>query len=498
MGTQLLKVLILGEVPEVGDIFSRASFKEDLPASPIHVKSHDEFEAAIERDEVYNLIIIDITPYGLEVLEQVRNSRPACPIVMISNPDQAHILLEAKRKGLEAYLVRGPDHNLFTDLLAEEVHTQLVRFMEPPKMENPSADEMYRYAQYHNVLEPFFVVARKRYLLYINKAGRNLVETIHGHRTSIGDPVERWVLEESLEAFQKTLDRAFAGHDAVHERYFPEFEEGGLWEQHYQPVTDPTGRVVAVSICVHRPARPEMQRARTVQRLAEMAAWVSHDHNNLLNVLMANADLLAIRLTELGDEEAMNQLKIIEQAIERSTLATSQLQAFSRTSVVEPEPINLNEVIDEVLVPIGKLIGPKVELSTDLDPTLPKINVDRRHWETVVTNLVRNGAAELVDGGEVLLRTCSVRVTLGHRNVPVEPGTYVLMEIIFNGRVMADWLRDRSFDPFFTTQRMENRSGLELATAKNIVEPGGGRITIEHTEEQTFVRVYYPAIGDPE
>ncbi|MBA2664251.1 MAG: response regulator, partial [Bradymonadaceae bacterium] len=123
MGMPKLKVLILGHVPEEGDIFSRTMFTEDLPASPVHIEDPDEFAAAIEEDEIYSLILIDITPYGLEVLEQVRQSRPACPVIMISDPDQAHILLEAKRKGLEAYLVRGADRELFTDLLAEEIYT---------------------------------------------------------------------------------------------------------------------------------------------------------------------------------------------------------------------------------------------------------------------------------------------------------------------------------------------------------------------------------------
>ncbi|MBA2661145.1 MAG: PAS domain-containing protein [Bradymonadaceae bacterium] len=493
---QKLKVLILGHVPEEGNIFSRTMFTEDLPASTVHIEDPDEFVAAINKEDIYSLILIDITPYGLEVLEQVRQSRPACPVIMISDPDQAQILLEAKRKGLEAYLVRGGDRELFTDLLAEEIYTQLFRFVEPPEMESPSADEMYRYAQYHNVLEPFFVVARKRYLLYINKAGRNLSKVLHGVGPYMGDPLETWVLEGSIEEFDAILGRAFAGHEAVHERAFPEFDDGELRELHYQPVTDPTGRVVAVSICVHRSGRPELERARTVQVLAEMAGWVSHDQNNLLNILMSNADLLAIRLAELGDEEAMSHLSIIEQAIKRSTIATSDLQAFSRLSVSQPVSFNLNDVIADVLVTVRDRIGPEAELNIDLASELPDIKADRRHWETVVANLIQNGADEMVDGAKVLLRTCSVRVTLSRTDLPVEPGTYVLMEIIFEGRVMAGWLRDQHFDPLFTTRRVARRGGLELATAKSIIEQVGGRIVVESTEDETIVRVYCPASGD--
>ncbi len=166
-----LKVLILGEVPEVGDIFERRLFEDSLSASPTHISDHHEFEAVLQREESYDLVLIDITPYGIEVLDQVRKILPACPVIMVGDPDQAGLLLQAKRKGLEAYLLRIPESERFTDLLAEEIFTQLKRFIEPPEMRSPSAEQMYRYAQFHNVLEPFFVVAPKRYLLYVNKAG---------------------------------------------------------------------------------------------------------------------------------------------------------------------------------------------------------------------------------------------------------------------------------------------------------------------------------------
>ncbi len=494
MATTGLKVLVLGSVPEVGNIFSRKLFTEDLPATAIHVPKHEDFVAAIDRDELYNVVLIDITPYGLEVLEQVRRSRPASPVIAISNVDQADLLLQAKRRGLEGYLIRGASAELFTDLLAEELYSQLVRYAEPPTMAHPSADEMYRYAQYHNVLEPFFVIAQKRYLMYINKAGSDLIESVTGTKARIGDATDAWGLEETLEEFQSTLESAFAGHEAVHERRFSGLAEG-LRELHYQPVTDPAGRVVAVSICVHQPARPELQRAWFMQKTADLLAWISHENNNLLNILMSNADLLSIRLAELGDEQALNQLHVIERAIERSILSTQQMQAFSGIGVVQPENLDLNALIEGLQTSLKQQLATTIELIFEPNYELPELYADRHRWETVVKNLVRNGADEMVDGGQIRIRTRLAHITPKSKDKPVEPGYYVILEFLFDGQIMADRLQDRRFDPFFTLRKREGYGGLELAAAKNIIDQAGGQVTVDYTEHQTVLQVYYPVIG---
>ncbi|MFW6054170.1 MAG: two-component system sensor histidine kinase NtrB, partial [Persicimonas sp.] len=422
-----------------------------------------------------------------------------CPVVMVGNPEEAGKLLEAKRHGLEAYLLRAVDSEIFTDLLAEEIHTQLKRFVEPPTMENPSADQMYRYAQFHNVLEPFFVVARRRYLLYVNQAGQDLVVQLHDNKPMVGARLESWVLEGTLEEFNECLDQAFAGHAVVHERHFEALDdEDGVRELHYQPVTDPHGRVVAVSLAASDTARPELQRARTMQQLTGLAATISHENNNLLNVLMSNTELLAHRLRELGDDKALKRLEKIEGAIERSARFTHQLQAFSRTSVSRPERIDLSELIDELSDSLDALVPANMEVQFDLDRDLPEIDGDRDHWQTAVVNLVKNGASQMNEGGRLVLETHHLRVTPAQERVPVAPGNYVVLEVIYDGPALHEWMRARIFDPFFTDRRADRHAGLELATVKSIVEQGGGRMVVDNRDDQTVTCIYYPALDPPE
>jgi signal transduction histidine kinase len=505
MITRDIKILILGEVPEVGDIFDRPIFQVDLPTSPTHISNPDKFEQGLDEEEPYALVLIDITPHGIEVLELVREKLPACPVVMIGDPDEGDKLLEAKRKGLEAYLLRALDNELFTDLLAEEIYTQITRFVEPPTMKSPSADQMYRYAQFHNVLQPFFVVARQRYLLYVNKAGRDLLETLHGREPQVGIPLGQWGLEASDEELSGYLDRAFNGHEVVHERDFDHLGEAGLREIHYQPVTSPKGQVVSVSIAVSQPARPELQRARTMQQLSALAAAVSHENNNLLNVLMSNTDLLSDRLTMLGDREANRHMQTIENAIERATQFTHQLQAFSRTGVSQPEWVSVNEVVESLVEPLSVDLPSNVDLVIDLERDLPTVWDDRGHWRAVVTNMVENGAKEMEDEGKLQVSTRSLHVTPSQESLPVGPGDYIVVEFGFDGRALADWVNERGFDPFFTGHRVDHHAGLELATVKSIVEQGGGHIVAhlsdqdsdKNADQKTTVCIYYPYTAQP-
>ncbi len=500
MDGRAYRVLVLGDLPEVRDIFSREIFRENTPVTPIQVKDHDGFEEALNADEVYSLILMDVMPYGLEVLEQVHKFRPACPVIMIGDVSQASLILEALRRGLEGYVLRtdGSVAELFIDLLAEEIFAKLMRYVEPPTMASPSADEIYRYAQYHNVKEPFFVVAPKRYLLYFNQAGRNLIESVHGRVVRAGEPVETWWLEPTAEKFRATITEVFAGYETVHEHRFEALPEPGLRELYYQPVIDPTGRTIAVSISVHQPARPELQRAWFMHKTAELLAWVGHENNNLLNILMSNADLLSMRLAELGDEEALSRMQAIESAIERAIRSTQQMQAFSSTGVIQPERLELNGLIDAMLEVMRGELASNIELVFRPADKHLEIYSDRRNWETVVSTLVRNGAEEMPGGGRIQLQTRSIINSPSRVGLPVGPGSYVLLEIVFDGRVMADWLQDRRFDPFFTLRKNPGYGGLELATVKNIIEQGGGKITLRDTGQRTAVQIYFPVAGETE
>lgn len=89
-----------------------------------------------------------------------------------------------------------------------------------------------------------------------------------------------------------------------------------------------------------------------------------------------------------------------------------------------------------------------------------------------------------------------IGVTPTQARMPVAPGNYVVLEVIYDGQPLDEWMRARIFDPFFTERRADRHSGLELATVKSVVEQGGGRMVVDKRDEQTVTCIYHPAL-DP-
>ncbi len=489
-----LMVLVLGELPEIGDIFERQTFTETYPTEVERIRARDRFDEALSRESHYNLILLDLSPHGLEVLERVRDHWPATPVVMIADLDETDLLLEAERKGLQDYVLRVPDGEVVTELLAEKIESQWRRFVEPPSMDRPGAGEVYRYAQFYNVLQPFVLVSEKRRLLYVNRAAQRLIENLHGYSPVVGDPVGEWWLDTSVEQFEQRLSRAFGGHQVVSRRDLSG-DSGGehLHELYYQPVVDPSGRVVAVSIAVHEAARPELQRARTRQAVTEFAGGVAHQNNNLLNILSANIELLEEQCEAHDDREALRHLERMRRSTNRAAEFTHQLQTYSKTAVTRREALSLNELLEQMREALAECTGDGIAFELVLADEVPPIRGDRQQFETMVRYLVDN-AAEAIDGeGRVECRTAPRRVSYREAGVPVAEGDYVVLEVADDGEGIPEEVRDRIFEPFFTTRRASQHVGLGLAIVETIVEESGGGISFEtEVGEGTTFRVYFP------
>lgn len=489
-----LRVLVLGEMPEVEKAFERPFFGERYPTAVSWAREVDEVREELEREQTYDLIVLKLTPYGMEVLGQVRDHWPATPVLALADPGEVELLIEAERKGLDDYVFRVGRPEQVTELVAEKIRSQWKQFVEPPNMERPTAGEVYRYAQFYNILQPFVLVSRNRRLLYLNRAARSLIENLHGYTASVGDPLEEWWLDSSLDLFEERLSRGFAGHQIVSRRDFDnDGDEHHLHELYYQPVVDPSGNVVAVSVAVHEAARPELQRARTRQAISEFAGGVSHQNNNLLNILTANIELLDERLEEFDDEAANHYLERIRRSTERAAEFTYQLQTFSKTSVTHPSAVHLSELLEAMREELSQIAGSDVGLEFVLDGDVPSIRGDRRQFETMLRTLVRNASEAIEGDGIVEFRTETRMVRYREPGVPVCEGLYVVLEISDTGEGIGADQRDRIFEPFFTTRRSADHVGLGLAIVETIVEQSGGNITFEtEPAEGTTFRIFFP------
>jgi PAS domain S-box-containing protein len=236
--------------------------------------------------------------------------------------------------------------------------------------------------------------------------------------------------------------------------------------------------------------------SRRLESLGQLAGGVAHDFNNLLGVILNYADFVADEI-EKGTSAHTDVLEI-RKAAERATELTRQLLIFSRRETVKPAPVDLNEVVRDIERLLRRTLGEHIELVTKLDPDIPSVLADPGQVEQVLVNLAVNGRDAMPDGGRLVIRTSEVELDRDflEEHPDISPGRYARLTVADNGTGMEPEVAARVFEPFFSTKRKGEGTGLGLATVYGIVSGAGGEISLySEPGEGTVFRVHLPAAG---
>ena len=232
-----------------------------------------------------------------------------------------------------------------------------------------------------------------------------------------------------------------------------------------------------------------------LQSLGQLAGGVAHDFNNLLGVILNYAEFVADELEE--GTPAHTDVVEIRKAAERATELTRQLLIFSRRERAKPAPVDLNEVVRDVERLLRRTLGEQVELIVDLHGGVPVVLADAGKVEQVLVNLAVNARDAMPDGGRLRIETREVDLDGDslQEHPDLEPGRYVRLTVADDGVGMEPEIAARAFEPFFSTKRKGEGTGLGLATVYGIVTGAGGEISVA-TEpgEGTVFRVHLPAV----
>jgi two-component system cell cycle sensor histidine kinase/response regulator CckA len=223
-----------------------------------------------------------------------------------------------------------------------------------------------------------------------------------------------------------------------------------------------------------RKLEAQIDDARRLEAIGRLAGGVAHDFNNLLTVVQGSAALLRDRLP---DEDLLDGIEI---AARRGAALTKQLLGFARRQMLVVEPITLNEVVDEGVKLLSRLLPEDIQLVTELESTPWQLAGDKTQVQQVVLNLVTNARDALPKGGNVSIRTENVTLDerFAERHPEVSPGEYVKLSVTDNGIGMTDELQRRVFEPFFTTKAAGEGTGLGLAVTYGVVKQMNGHISV--------------------
>lgn len=203
--------------------------------------------------------------------------------------------------------------------------------------------------------------------------------------------------------------------------------------------------------------------------VGQMAAGIAHEINTPLGVILGYAQLMMDDFPK--DSDTYHNLEIIERQTKISRKIVADLLKYSRHSGNIRQPVNLNEVVEDVLTIImHSLVANHVELQKYLDENLPEITGDAEQLRQVVVNLINNGnhAMENLGGGVLMMRTYTK-----------DKGRRVCLEVQDSGVGIPEHARAHVFDPFFTTKPVGRGTGLGLSVSYGIVLEHEGSITFE-------------------
>jgi two-component system cell cycle sensor histidine kinase/response regulator CckA len=240
----------------------------------------------------------------------------------------------------------------------------------------------------------------------------------------------------------------------------------------------------AVEVALNLATRDEAERrsleaqliqAQRLESMAHLAGGVAHDFNNMLMVIFARCELL---LRSLDSPKHRQLVHDIMTAAKRNRDLTQQLLAAARQQVLEPEVIDVNEIVRSVVGLLARALGENIVIRSELHDDLWNAHADASKLTQVLMNLAINARDAMPSGGTLLVETRNVQIDRNYarHHIGVRPGDYLSIVVSDTGTGIPKELQDRIFDPFFTTKEAGRGTGLGLAVVRGIVEQTGGHI----------------------
>jgi two-component system, cell cycle sensor histidine kinase and response regulator CckA len=234
--------------------------------------------------------------------------------------------------------------------------------------------------------------------------------------------------------------------------------------------------------------------AQKMDSIGNLAGGFAHDVNNLLGSIVGYSSLL---LLDEKDPEKRSIINEIQIAGKRASDITSGLLAFGRRGKNLVQALNINNIVKEVSSLLKHSTNKNITEIHDLEKDLHYIDADPGQINQVIMNLCVNASEAMPSGGTLTIKTRNVtqEITLPVNIPDMRPGTYVLLSITDTGNGIPEKIKNKIFEPFFSTKQNHSKqgTGLGLSTSYGIIKNHGGFIDFSsETDIGTEFRVYFP------
>lgn len=317
--------------------------------------------------------------------------------------------------------------------------------------------------------------------------GKSLFELISGLDAQRMQETFESASAEGSEVFREAMESTGHGNN---NRFFPvEFS--------LAPVITKEGALI---ICLLRDTsekalmETQLRQSQKMEAVGKLTGGMAHDFNNLLGIIIGNIALALRQLPE--DERVQKRLNTAMKAADRGAELTKRMLAIARRQPLQPKPVSINSVIDELALMLPQTLGSDIEMELQLTPGLPLILVDESGFEGMLLNLAINSRDAMPGGGVFSIRTYlkdrrSLEQVLPHTRIQDREFVHIMVKD--SGEGMSEEALNRAFEPFFTTKEKGKGTGLGLAMIYGFVKQSRGYVFIDSKlGKGTTVHIYLP------
>ncbi|MFC1568753.1 ATP-binding protein [bacterium] len=241
--------------------------------------------------------------------------------------------------------------------------------------------------------------------------------------------------------------------------------------------------------------RAQLLQSQKMEAVGILAGGVAHDFNNLLTAIQVSVDLAMMEAEENSPIHC--ELNEIHQVAMHASDVARQLLLFSRKHPMEPNALDLNDLVKHLQKMLIRVIGEKITIHNEFNNELWHVWADRGTLEMVLMNLVVNARDAMQDGGDLVIRTENIRLnkTICKQIPESRPGKYVKLTVEDTGIGMSKEVLNHVFEPFYSTKSPGKGTGLGLSVVYGIIKEHEGFLNVNsHVGDGTVFQIYLPAI----
>lgn len=237
----------------------------------------------------------------------------------------------------------------------------------------------------------------------------------------------------------------------------------------------------------------QLKQSTKMEAIGTLAGGIAHDFNNILGIISGYAELA-------GEEATENQyvvwcLNHIRKATQRATDLVKRILTFSRRGEQARKLIKMAPIVKDAVKLLRSTLPTSIEIRSHILEGKGTINADATQLQQVIMNLCVNARDAMKDeGGRIMLTiedTVLDEESLEGRELP--PGNYRKLTVSDTGTGIPREVMEHIFEPYFTTKRKGEGSGLGLSVVHGIVKNHGGEVVVESTQgEGTAFHIYLP------